>query len=330
MRNKFTVIAALLLLGAIGAAGAKDAACDGKDYTLRFAYTDPAVPGDPVFVRMTLTGTGGLGNQKAGDTTARLVFTENNAADFYPVPALPSQDGGPARSANTAEFLAAIPLSTWQKTGNFSLAIQYAPFGSGDMQFTLPLTVEAKEFDSETLKMGESNTAIMHDESPERKAQSDKLNKIVLTWNKAGVYQQTPFGKPVASARMTSLFGDRRVYVYTNGKSSASEHYGNDFGVPTGTRVGACADGKVVLAELRVLTGWSVIIEHLPGLYSLYYHMDSITVKEGGRVKQGDKIGASGSTGFATGPHLHWEMRLNAVAVNPDFFTKDFAFCGNP
>jgi murein DD-endopeptidase MepM/ murein hydrolase activator NlpD len=45
-------------------------------------------------------------------------------------------------------------------------------------------------------------------------------------------------------------------------------------------------------------------------------------------VKQGNQIGNSGSTGLATGPHLHWEMRLNAVAVNPDFFYTDFAFFG--
>ncbi|MEE0353111.1 MAG: M23 family metallopeptidase, partial [Treponema sp.] len=75
-------------------------------------------------------------------------------------------------------------------------------------------------------------------------------------------------------------------------------------------------------------TGWSVVIEHLPGLYSLYYHMSQLKVKEGDIVKPGQVIGFSGSTGLATGPHLHWEMRLNMEAVNPDFFTGDFAFSG--
>ena len=65
-----------------------------------------------------------------------------------------------------------------------------------------------------------------------------------------------------------------------------------------------------------------MVIEHMPGLYSLYYHLDSMNVKVGDMVKAGDMVGLSGSTGLATGPHLHWEVRLNGEAVNPDFFTE--------
>lgn len=78
------------------------------------------------------------------------------------------------------------------------------------------------------------------------------------------------------------------------------------------------------MAENRISTGWSVVIEHLPGLYSLYYHMSSLNVKENDYVKAGEKIGLSGSTGLATGPHLHWEVRLNMAAVKPEFFMQDF------
>ena len=76
------------------------------------------------------------------------------------------------------------------------------------------------------------------------------------------------------------------------------------------------------MAESRISSGLSVVIEHMPGLYSLYYHLDSMNVKVGDMVKSGDKVGLSGSTGLATGPHLHWEVRLNGEAVNPDFFTE--------
>lgn len=77
-----------------------------------------------------------------------------------------------------------------------------------------------------------------------------------------------------------------------------------------------------MLAESRISTGWSVVIEHLPGLYSLYYHLDSLDVHEGQYVNQGEKLGHSG----ATSPHLHWEIRLNMEAVNPEFFLKEFSF----
>jgi murein DD-endopeptidase MepM/ murein hydrolase activator NlpD len=139
------------------------------------------------------------------------------------------------------------------------------------------------------------------------------------------VYQQGAFSPPTTATRRTSFFGDRRVYAYSNGKSSTTEHYGIDYGVPTGTAVFACAAGKIVMAEDRISTGWSVVIEHLPGLYSLYYHMDSLAVKVNQIVKMGDEIGKSGATGLATGPHLHWEMRLHGNAVSPDFFTGDFS-----
>ena len=97
--------------------------------------------------------------------------------------------------------------------------------------------------------------------------------------------------------------------------------------IPTGTEIVAPASGKVMLAENRIATGWTVIIEHLPGLYTMYYHMSGLKVKEGQTVQQGDLLGPSGATGFATGPHLHWEVRLNSVIVNPDYFIEnDWSF----
>jgi murein DD-endopeptidase MepM/ murein hydrolase activator NlpD len=76
----------------------------------------------------------------------------------------------------------------------------------------------------------------------------------------------------------------------------------------------------VVLAKERIITGNSVVIEHLPGVFSLYYHLQDIEVQEGQRLFQGQRIGTVGMTGLATGPHLHWELRVSGVAVDPDFF----------
>ena len=63
-----------------------------------------------------------------------------------------------------------------------------------------------------------------------------------------------------------------------------------------------------------------MIIEHSPGLYSLYYHMDSLRAVPGETVEKDEEIGFSGSTGLSTGPHLHWEIRCKGQAVDPFFF----------
>jgi murein DD-endopeptidase MepM/ murein hydrolase activator NlpD len=76
----------------------------------------------------------------------------------------------------------------------------------------------------------------------------------------------------------------------------------------------------VVLARPRIVTGNSVIIEHFPGVYSLYYHLDTIAVAEGGLVEKGGLLGESGATGLATGPHLHWEIRAAGENADPDAF----------
>ena len=80
------------------------------------------------------------------------------------------------------------------------------------------------------------------------------------------------------------------------------------------------------MARWRIVTGYSVIIEHLPGLYSIYYHLSELKCKEGDIVNKGDLVALSGATGLATGPHLHWEIRMNTICLDPDSLVKNFSF----
>jgi len=104
------------------------------------------------------------------------------------------------------------------------------------------------------------------------------------------------------------------------GESDTTLHNGIDYGIPIGTDVMASARGRVVIARYRIVTGNSVVIEHLPGLFSIYYHLDSIAVSEGAIVEAGTLLGLSGVTGLATGPHLHWEVRVSGESADPDAF----------
>lgn len=308
---------------------ARQAIFSGEDYSINVNYNEKAFPGDAVFVRMKITQTSS-GTKKAkvtkndiSQSTANLeLIVEGKSsryADFYAV----------SKATKTSKtMLAGVPLSSWwTKDTKCSLRITYTILGE-TKEFSLPFILEHKEFVSETLELDGANTSIKTDTSKARMDQISRLNAILETINPQNVYCQNAFKAPVESTRRTSFFADRRVYQYNTGNSSTSLHLGIDYGVPAGTEVRAASDGKVVMAENRISTGWSVVIEHLPGLYTLYYHMSELKVKVGDSVKQGHLIGLSGATGLATGPHLHWETRLNLEAVSPDFFTSDFTFSG--
>ena len=295
-----------------------------QTYSGSVTYNEKAQPGDAVFVRLSMKVPETTSDKTSQKPIAvlQLFKGKERAAStqfFFTNPQ--------NRSAETAEMLAGIPLSTWLSDKEvYSLKVSISTGDAQKKEIMLPFSIQKKQFASERIVLDARNTGIRKDVSPERRAQSEKLNKILETVTPQDVYTLKPFTIPVDSKRITSGFGDRRVFEYTDKKTSTSLHYGIDYGVPTGTSVHSCAEGKVVLAENRISTGWSVVIEHLPGLYSLYYHLDSLGVHEGQYVKQGERLGLSGATGLATGPHLHWEIRLNMEAVNPEFFLKEFAF----
>jgi len=320
MKKLFTSIALLLIFTASGlwAASGK---YESELYTINVSYNDTVVPGDAVFARLKITTPKKKGKLEAEKKASLVLIQDKKAIENAPFYQLNKN-----KKSNTVEMLCGLPVSSWITGGNFSLKVIFTSTDEETLEFSLPLTFQSREFDHETLELDAKNSAIKTDNSPERTAQIEKLNNILFTTMPSDIYSLKRFEAPNPSTRYTAHFGDRRIYAYSNGKSSTNLHYGNDYGIPTGSEVKACADGKVVMAETRISTGWSVVIEHLPGLYSLYYHMSELSVKEGDMVKTGDLLGKSGATGLATGPHLHWEIRLNGSAVRPEFFMSDFTF----
>jgi murein DD-endopeptidase MepM/ murein hydrolase activator NlpD len=115
--------------------------------------------------------------------------------------------------------------------------------------------------------------------------------------------------------RISGLFGSQRVYQGVPG----AYHGGIDVAASTGDTVLAPADGVVVLAADRPFTleGNLLMIDHGHGLSSAFLHLSRIDVKLGQSICQGQRIGAVGATGRATGPHLHWGMRWNEARIDP-------------
>jgi hypothetical protein len=185
------------------------------------------------------------------------------------------------------------------------------------------LTVHPKEFAFENIRFNQDLSALMLTDDPRRLKESRELQDILHTFKPEAQYHTGPLILPVKTGRQSSGYGDRRRYHYNDGGSSLSLHNGIDLAVPTGTPVLASGSGEVVFAAERLITGYTVVLEHLPGVFSLYYHLDELHAEVGTRVDQGDILGTVGMTGVATGPHLHWELRVSGVAVDPKPFLED-------
>lgn len=127
-----------------------------------------------------------------------------------------------------------------------------------------------------------------------------------------------PFSEPV-DAPLSSRFGTRRAY---NVAAPGSHHSGADYAAWTGTPVSADARGIVVLAERQQVRGNLVVVDHGLGVFSAFFHLSEIAVSEGDLVDQGDLLGYVGTTGLSTGPHLHWEVRVRGVPVDPLEWTR--------
>jgi lysostaphin len=132
-----------------------------------------------------------------------------------------------------------------------------------------------------------------------------------------------PFLTPTSEC-MNSLFG---VMRYHNGKATGNFHRGVDLRSPAGRPVHAISSGVVKISQMFRLHGGTIGIDHGQGVTSTYLHMSKLAVPEGTTVKAGDIVGFVGSTGFATGPHLHWGLYVNGVPVNPSQWIPDVPRC---
>lgn len=120
----------------------------------------------------------------------------------------------------------------------------------------------------------------------------------------------------------TSLFGNRRSY---NGGTYDFFHSGLDFCGQTGTELYAVAPGKVVYTDFLTVRGGVLVIDHGWGVYTAYDHLSEMLVQPGDMVRPGQLIGLGGATGRTTGPHLHWEVWVGGVQVNPqDWLTRAY------
>lgn len=118
---------------------------------------------------------------------------------------------------------------------------------------------------------------------------------------------------PCPGARITSEFGPRKAPT----AGASSFHRGRDYAAPAGTPIYAAGAGRVVTSSYNSVSGKYIVIDHGNGLATRYQHCSRVFVSVGDTVSKGQNIAAVGSTGVSTGPHLHFEVRVNGTQVDP-------------
>jgi hypothetical protein len=183
--------------------------------------------------------------------------------------------------------------------------------GTGsEVGLSLPLLVSAGRFGFERIDLPPSRQGLSNADL----AQVERVKIADARHVRSPVrYWRLPFAFPL-QAEVSSYYGSRRSY---GGTTFNTYHAGVDLNTSEGTPIQAPNAGVVVLAETFAVRGKVVVLDHGWGVLSGYWHLSRIEAEVGQEVARGQVIGRVGNTGSSTGPHLHWEMWVNGVAVDP-------------
>lgn len=151
-----------------------------------------------------------------------------------------------------------------------------------------------------------------------RKSSYEELRALCGNSGPEKLWQGAFLEMPNATRR--SEFADRRDYIHKGKVIDRQVHLGLDYASVTKDNIPAANSGIVLFTGYLGIHGNAVLIDHGLGLFSLYSHLSSIQTTQGLRVEKGQIIGRTGSTGMAGGDHLHFEILVNGISVNPDFF----------
>ncbi len=209
---------------------------------------------------------------------------------------------------STTTTWAFIPIPPLTAPGSKPLVLR-----AGENELHVAVPVIAGSFPSHNIPASTSD-AILTDAAKVR-AETQRMVEL-FAGSTAGTWtSRSRFELPLAGEfPRTAPYGSRRTY----GNSPAvSAHAGEDFSAAPGTPVYAPATGTVVLAETLFVRGNAVVLDHGHGVYTGYWHLSELSVAVGDRVITGQEVGKVGSTGLSTGAHLHWELQVNGLPVDP-------------
>jgi len=214
-----------------------------------------------------------------------------------------------------------VPVDALLEPGQYPIHLGYITTRGKFVQRTWPVQIQGGPYDYQEIVVPEHKAAALTSD-----VVAAERERVVETWSQLtpSIFWEHPFQRPIdTDYPTTSPFGTRRTYSVAD---IGNFHAGQDFGAPEGTLILAPAPGVVVLAEPLAVRGNVVIIDHGRGIFSGYWHLSERKVEVGTWVDTGDVLGLVGNTGMSTGAHLHWELRINGVAVDPMQFIDEAPF----
>jgi murein DD-endopeptidase MepM/ murein hydrolase activator NlpD len=194
------------------------------------------------------------------------------------------------------------------KSGHYKAVVTVSPSG---YRKQLDIEVVDKDYGVRNLTLPENMVTLDEETLKRVRKESDIINGLWKLPASAAVWSGF-FIMPI-DGEVTGAFGTQSII----NNQPRSPHSGVDLKGEEGTPIKAINDGKVILICDHFFTGKSVFLDHGAEIISMYFHLQEIDVKEGDTVRRGQIIGLVGSTGRATGPHLHWGMRINGARINP-------------
>jgi murein DD-endopeptidase MepM/ murein hydrolase activator NlpD len=226
-----------------------------------------------------------------------------------------SQSGAPK------EFVGLVGLDLQDEPGTHELTVEIRE-GEQVRHLSYNILVVKEKFHVEHLKLPKEKVDLDEKSLARWKSEQQQVKEALATDSRMKLWQPN-FVEPVSGKR-TGIFGSVRIM---NGQAR-NPHNGEDIGAPLGADVAATNDGVVRLTVDHIFSGRGIYLDHGLGFYSMYFHLSEVLVKEGDLVRAGQIVGKVGATGRATGPHLHWGVKLNGARVNP-YALLDLPFARN-
>ncbi len=264
-------------------------------------------------------------NKDADNTFQRVVIEKTNTGFVTSQVTAPLQA---AQALGSATISSSLFAATDEASIPDTVAVQLAEIFSGQIDFRrlrkgdiLSVVYEALQADGETMRSGKvlsaefvnngkSNQAVLFQDPAHQPSQLSKGQYYTFDGQSL---RKAFLASPLEFTRMSSGYGIR-VHPITNDKRA---HKGIDYAAPTGTPIRTVGDGVVEFAGTQRGYGNVIEIKHRDGKSTVFAHLSRIDVKKGQNVEQGSLIGAVGSTGFSTGPHLHFEFRVDGEHRDP-------------